>query len=239
MKRSTPSTLRASRHRPSSRAVLSLATLTLFLAVATPSQAAERPEVLLDVGVGPSANLFFGPVFNDQPVHWGLKLSLEAIANQAAIQRNLRRVPKQYRSRASKMKEVRLKPLWFLPDTLFISPPVNGTGMYGVNFAPIGFGVAAGETARVSLGANLAVTYAYLFSNRIPTTHFLRPGISVDLEFELAPVKSFAISTGWQSTFYIPQQLGSFGVGPIDQSIFHVGQAFLKLHFRTPYKGKF
>lgn len=210
----------------------------VMLTFATASAAAERAEVLIDVGVGPAGLLVFGPVFQDQPIHGGVKISVEAIANQAAIRKNLRRVPKKYQKAAGQMKEVRLRPLWFLPDTLIISPPIRGTGMYGITFNPIGVGVAAGSGARISLGVDLALTYAYLFSDRLPSMHFLRPGAAVEAEVELAPTKNFAISTGWQSTFYIPQAMGSFAVGTLDNSIWHIGQVFLKLHFRTPYKGR-
>jgi hypothetical protein len=41
------------------------------------------------------------------------------------------------------------------------------------------------------------------------------------------------VSFGWSSGFYIPQKLGAFAVASTDQSIWHIGQAFLKLHFRS------
>lgn len=229
---------RTSRFFHCARNLMLASALVLTGTSAAAAGGAQRPEVLVDIGFGPAGLLVFGPVFQDQPLHGGLKLSVEAIVNQAAIRKNLRRVPKQYRKTASQMKEFRMKPLWFLPDTLIISPPVRGTGMYGITFNPIGIGVAAGSGARVSLGADLALTYAYLFSDRLPSMHFIRPGVAVEAELELAPVKSFAISTGWQSTFYIPQEMGSFGVGTLDNSIWHIGQVFLKFHIRTPYKGR-
>jgi hypothetical protein len=48
------------------------------------------------------------------------------------------------------------------------------------------------------------------------------------------------MSVGWQSTFYPPQALGGaiFSLGDVDQSIWHIGQAFLKFHFRFPYSLK-
>ena len=48
--------------------------------------------------------------------------------------------------------------------------------------------------------------------------------------------KKFGVSFGWASAFYVPQQLGTLGLGPLDDSVWHVGQAFLKLHFRFPYQ---
>ena len=34
---------------------------------------------------------------------------------------------------------------------------------------------------------------------------------------------------------YVPQELGGFGVvNPLEESIWHIGQAFLKFHVRFP-----
>jgi hypothetical protein len=89
------------------------------------------------------------------------------------------------------------------------------------------------------------LTYAYIHSDlaEIPTTHFLRPGLDVGAELEIPFSRSFLISLGWASGFYLPQQLGSFGLGaadsnadvPLADTLWHFGQAFLKLHFRFPY----
>ncbi len=91
------------------------------------------------------------------------------------------------------------------------------------------------ERANLRLSAGVVATYAFLYSDVLPTTHFLRPGLDGQLELELFPTPTFGFSVGWASALYLPQQLGSFGFGPLDQSIFHVGHAFLKLHFRFPY----
>ena len=82
----------------------------------------------------------------------------------------------------------------------------------------------------------MASIAAYIFSDTLPDTHFLRPGASLgaDLEFQLA--KSFLVSVGWESTFYVPQELGGLGLpDSLGDGIFHVGQAYLQLHFRFPY----
>jgi len=46
------------------------------------------------------------------------------------------------------------------------------------------------------------------------------------------------LGLGWDSQFYIPQKLGGdfFVVGPIDRSIWHIGQAYFQIHFRFSQK---
>ena len=60
---------------------------------------------------------------------------------------------------------------------------------------------------------------------------------AAQVELELMPTDVFGISVGWESAVYIPQRLGSFlEVTPTDQTVWHIGQAFVKLHFRFPYE---
>jgi hypothetical protein len=73
---------------------------------------------------------------------------------------------------------------------------------------------------------------------QIPETHFLRPGIDVGVELHLAPQQPFSVSVGWASGFYLPQELGGFGLGQdraLADILWHVGQVWVKLHFRFPY----
>lgn len=200
---------------------------------------ARRPAkvtVPVDVGVGPAAYLITGPVFQDQPVHFGVKINVDAVITQEWIRRNPRAIPKQYQSQAKSIKEVRISPSIFIPDALFISPKVQRTGIFGVTWRPLGLTQSIGDGAlRLRLGAGLLLTYFFLYSDVLPTTHFARPGVDLGAEIELGLTENFLVSFGWSSGFYIPQQVGSFGLGPIDQSIWHLGQGFLKLHFRFPY----
>ncbi|MHB8878654.1 MAG: hypothetical protein ACYC8T_33560, partial [Myxococcaceae bacterium] len=99
-------------------------------------------------------------------------------------------------------------------------------------------------SSSIDLQVGLLLTYAFIYSDfvaAIPTTHFVRPGLDFKIEAELMASKSFLVSLGWASQVYIPQKLGEFGINerPLEDSIFHVGQAFLKLHFRMPYEATF
>jgi hypothetical protein len=56
----------------------------------------------------------------------------------------------------------------------------------------------------------------------------------VDLELQFS--KRFLVSVGWESALYVPQELGGLGLPErLRDGIFHVGQAYLQLHFRFPY----
>jgi hypothetical protein len=217
---------------------LGLVLLALFLPGA--AQAQRRVTAPVDFAVGPAAFFFFGPVFKDQPVHTGLKLDVQAVLDQEWLKKNQALIPNPYRARALKSGEIRFAPAVtaLIPDSLLISPRYKNTGIYGATWKPLGVGLAFGPSpVRLSLDAGLLLTYAYLYSSTLPTTHFLRPGaqLGLDLEFQLS--RSFLISLGWDSALYIPQRLGPGGileVAGVRDSLFHVGQAYLLLHFRVP-----
>ena len=140
------------------------------------------------------------------------------------------------------MREVRYSPSLLIPDALIISPALENTGVYGVSWRPISAGLTLfdGAGARMQLAAGLLLTYAYIHSSlaQIPATHFARPGIDLGAELELGPRQPFSLSIGWASGFYLPQELGGFGLGTegeLADVLWHVGQAWVKLHFRFPY----
>lgn len=198
---------------------------------------AQQFTVPVDVGVGPAAFAFFGPVFEDQPIHTGLKLSVDAVLDKDWLKKNQRRVPAKYRKYAKSLDEVRISPSIFIPDALIISPKLRDTGMYGATWKPLSLGVPlTSGPARLSVGAGLLLTYAYLHSDTLPNTHFLRPAAEVGVDLELQLSKSFLVSLGWESAFYVPQELGGLGLPErLRDGIFHVGQAYLQLHVRFPY----
>ena len=210
------------------------AVVAAALALAPAPARAANVEGAVDVGVGPAAFLFFGPVFRDQPVHLGLKVSLEAVLDRAWLRRNRRYVPRSYRGLADRVDEVRITPSLLVPDALILSPKFADTGMFGATWRPfsVGLPLVSQERSQLTLSLGVLATYAYLFSDTLPDTHFLRPGADLSLELEVAASRTFLVSFGWQSALYVPQELGSLGFGPLDASLFHVGQAFLKLHFR-------
>jgi len=222
---------------------MKLVPLALLCWLLLPTVAAAQRAVTapVDVGIGPAAFLFFGPVFDDQPIHTGLKINVEAVLDPEWLRKNQRLIPRKYRGRALKSGEIRFSPavLALIPDSLIISPKYRNTGMYGATWKPLGIGLPLSSSpVRFSVDAGLLLTYAYIYSDleTLGTTHFLRPGLQLgaDLEFQLS--KSFLISLGWDSNLYIPQRLNTFTeTKPLGESIFHVGQAYLMFHFRFPY----
>jgi hypothetical protein len=222
---------------------MKLFSLALLSCLLLPGAALAQRKVTapVDVGIGPAAFLFFGPVFEDQPIHTGLKINVEAVLDKEWLRKNQALIPRKYRSQALKSNEIRFSPavLALIPDSLIISPKYRNTGIYGATWKPVGLGLPLSSSpVRFSVDAGLILTYAYVYSDleELGTTHFLRPGLQLgaDLEFQLS--KSFLISIGWDSALYIPQRLGTFtGTKPLGESIFHVGQAYLMFHFRFPY----
>jgi len=219
----------------------SLTLLSLLLLLLPGAAEAQRRRITapVDIAVGPTALLFFGPVFEDQPIHTGLKINVEAVLDKEWLRKHQALIPRKQRGRVANIEEIRYAPavLKLIPETLIISPKYRNTGMYGATWKPLGFGLGLTPSpVRLSLDAGLVLTYAYMYSDTLPTTHFLRPGLQLtaDLEFQLS--ESFLVSLGWSSAAYIPQRVGSFTeTKPLNGSIFHVGQAFLLLHFRVPF----
>ncbi len=204
-----------------------------------------------DVGVGPAGYFVFGPVMGERGwlPHWGLKLNVQGVIDRETIEKNRDRIPAKYQKAAQSVSEVRYSPSFLIPDALIISPKINGNGMFGITWRPFAFGIPLAASrpsgswrsenasrGRLDLSAGLLVTYLFLYSDTLPTTHFIRPGIDLMLEAELEVTRTFLISLGWAHQFYLPQKLGSFGFGALSESIFHVGQPFVKLHFRFPYQ---
>lgn len=207
-----------------------------------PAQKSSGPiTVPLNIGFGPALHLITGPVQDDQRFHFGIKLYMKAILDAALIQANLHRVPKKYRGYAKGIEELRIGHL-LIPDTLFLSPRVNNTAMYGVSWRPIGLDLPLSRRpVRLAIGIGLDLSYAYLDSQIgevETTTHFLRPGADLTASLEIPFSPTFLIDVGWTSLFYPPQAVGGdiFALGDLDESIWHIGQAFLRLHFRVPYQ---
>jgi len=204
-------------------------------------QQGDEVTVPVDVSVGPAFHFVTGPVQADEQTHYGLKLDIKAIIDNATIRANIRRVPQGYRATAIRMKEYRMGVSSFIPDTLFISPQSRRTGMYGIAFRPLYVGLTLWEVPRINLSVGALLTYAYISSTvaaiGAETTHLLRPGLDAKLDIEIPISRSFLVSFGWTSQLYVPQEIGGefWAWGERDKSIWHIGQAYLMLHFRFPY----
>lgn len=212
-----------------------------MLAFASTAHAA-RIEVPVDVGFGPAAHLISGAVFDDQPIHWGLKFSLAAVLDKRTIQRHSGKLPASYRKMAQGLEEARITPSIFIPDTIFISPKVKNTGLYGLTWEPIGLSIPLvgkpSSAFHARFSGTLLATLAFLHSDVLPNTFFARPGVGLGVDAEVRITRSFFVSLGWTSGLYIPQQLGKFGIGSLEElggSMWHIGQGWVKLHVRFPY----
>lgn len=205
--------------------------------------AGKAVEVPVDIGVGPAGHWITGPVAREEPVLGGLAISIEAVLDKKLIRKFKRRIPQEYRQAVLKMDEIRIShPL--IPDTLWIHPAgiTGNTGMYGIGWRPISVGLPlVKEPFRADLSVGPRLTYAFLHSQTLASpTHFLRPGIDGMFEIEVPFSDTFLVSFGWDSQVYLPQEVGGsvLELGALDQSIWHIGQGFLKFHVRVPYKVK-
>ncbi|MDF1562325.1 MAG: hypothetical protein P1V51_04735 [Deltaproteobacteria bacterium] len=234
------------------RAPLPLLALLATAGMATAASAAPVT-VPFNLGVGPAGQLLSGPVMQDQTLHFGLRLELAAVIDQATIQANQDRIPQKYRKMASKVDELRYRPSIFIPETLYVSPAFGATGIYGATWRFIGLNAPFGKgPVRLRLGASLIATLALIHSNSlrglggedIEFVFFLRPGIDLTAEVEIKLARNLLISFGWNSAIHLPQvlrrQVGtSFLSIPGDDvamraSLWHFGQPFLMLHYRFP-----
>ena len=228
-----------------------LTLFTLLCVLSTPntshSQNNSKITVPINLGIAPTLNRINGDVTTDQTFHYGLKIQLKAILDQETLRTQGNKIPKKYRESVKKMKELRYAPFFWLPDSLYISPKIENTGIFGITFRPIALGISLLQTSslRLYLGAGLILTYMYIYydadaglEKEAGSTHFLRPGIDITAEVEIKFSQQFLLSFGWTSQVYIPQKIGEFGFGadPFGHdSIWHNGQIFLMLHFRFPY----
>ncbi len=197
-------------------------------------------KIPVDIGVGPATHFVTGPVMQEQLVTTGIEFSIEAIIDHKIIKRFKNRIPPQYRKMALSLDEVRIShPL--IPHTFYVSPKGVGgatVGMYGLALRPVALGIPLLKGGfKVDLDLGLRLAYAYIDSDALGTTHFLRPGLDPKLEAEVPFSKSFLVSFGWCSQLYVPQAVGGgiFEVGPLDEAIWHLGEGFVQFHFRVPY----
>ncbi len=218
-----------------------MTSLLLVGALALPAFAAPI-DVPIDIAVGPAGLWFSNDIGHDQLGHFGLKLRLEGIISRDLIKQHINQVPANYRQLALRMAEIRYRPSLFIPEELIISPKFAHTGLYGSTWRPLelGLDLVAGPSP-VTLSAGLDLTAALIHSDALGFSwmFFLRPGLDLQLEWEIAFSKAFHLSVGWQSAFYVPQPLGGgvFELGGFnDRAIWHVGQIFLLFHGFTTYQ---
>jgi hypothetical protein len=199
-------------------------------------------EVPIDIGVGPALATFTGPMSEDGALHYAISISAAAVLDQEFLRRHRNRVPAQYRSIVNSMGEARIGHA-AVPDTLYISPNNQGTSVYGANWSPIGVSmplVNGNDWFKAGLNAELIATYAYISSDdeKIGTNHFFRPGLGVGGGVMLGLFAGFSLTADWRSRFYPPQELGGafLELGDLSESIWHIGQGSIELHYKFPFK---
>lgn len=197
--------------------------------------------VPVDIGIGPFAAFLTGPVQDDQLIHTGLRFSVAAVIDREMIRKNRDRIPPQYRGMVSGMDEVRVKPLLaaLIPTTLYISPAIYDTSVYGATWELFGLGVPLiSDPVRFSIDAGLIFTYLYISSDTLDSpTHFVRPGLELSAELEIPFTDDFLMSLGWASQLHPPQLLGGlpWEALPLSNTVWHSGLLFLQMHVRVPY----
>ncbi len=208
--------------------------------------------VPVDVGVGPAFFAFgnpsldkgslTGPVYDDQPFHYGLRLGVAAVIDYEFVRKHSRLVPAKYRGMFKPGSEVKITPgaLALIPRDIIISPKTNHTGVFGATWEllHVGMNLLGSGHTHLSVGAGLLATYAYIYSDAFASpTHFLRPGVCAGIKFSTMFSDTVGLSAGWDSNFYIPQDIGGgiFQSGTGDNALWHIGEAFVMLHVRFPY----
>ena len=219
----------------------SLMVLLVLAALASGPARAADVTVPVDLGIAPALHRFSGPIAADQAWHYGLRLSVEAVIDQKTLKSQRQRVPAKYRKYIDQANEVRIRPLWWLPSTLFLSPKRERTQIWGLVLRPIGVGLSVDSIVRISASAGAIATYAFIDSSSLldDAMHFLRPGLEGRLDFELPLSDSLLLSAGWASMVHVPQRLGASLMDFDDLqragSVWHVGQAYVMAHIRFPY----
>lgn len=231
-------------------AALAVGLTALF---ATEAKAQRTANVPVQVGLGPAGNMFAGPTFDeeigwggrlyeDQPIHTGLRLNITAVIDADLVRAHPRLVPRQYRGQFRGGGEVRYRPgiLALIPSSFYLSPPIQDASAWGATWSVIGIGLPLmREPIRPSVSGALIGSLMYIDSESVTAPYFFaRPGVELQFDIEVPLADDFLISVGWASKVYAPQSLDdgllSFG-GFDDDSLWHVGQFYLKGHVRVPY----
>lgn len=220
----------------------------LFFSMA--SITATAAEIPINVGVGPS--LFSIPdsiqIAQVKPF-FGFNLKIKAIIDKETIEKNKAKIPPKFRSAVEKTNEVRIGYL-YIPANIMIAPGDDGEqpSIYGATWKPISIDLPVKlGPATLSFGTELVVTYAMITAAvassentesklERTTTHFIRPGLSLNAELDYPLSKAFVFSLGATSSYYIPQKLK--GAGANRDSLWRVGEMRATLNYRFPIEVK-
>lgn len=226
--------------------VAALSIAVVLLATAAPATADTVP---LEISTGPS--LFYldqsplrrtgDPFETDQPVHTGWHLEIAAVIDSEWAEDHPEYVPPERRAQLRRLETVRYAPPYLaaIPRSLFLSPKLGDTGVYGATWEllHIGAGTRFGDL-HVGVGAGLLMTYAFVDSDGLPSSfHLLRPGVDLGLSARLPITDTVGLTAGWSSHLYLPQKIGGglFEVGDAGENLWHVGEPYVLLNYRFDY----
>lgn len=219
-------------------------------------------EIPVNIGVGPAAYYVPEHLEEDDPAaFYGLKLHIKAVIDKETIKKHKSKIPAQYQKAVERVDEVRVGYL-LIPENIMVGTrqKEHGPEFFGATWRPIGVNVPVKMgPARLSLGTGLLITYAFVNTgdykiidnkkkleegkDRTPEyrdqiTHFLRPGMDLNADFEVKFSESFLMSFGWSSAYYIPQKIGggigTLGSDQLEHSLWRIHQAYLMAHYRIP-----
>lgn len=206
--------------------------------------------VPVNLGFGPELNYYNGAVGKEKLFHYGIKLDIHAFIDREVLSKNRNKIPKKWRKQVGKLSSVKIGKM-YIPESIIISPKTGKTGIYGINFRPVGLGtgLVSGPFLGVNLGLGLNATYLCIHSDALfagetsKVMHFLRPGIDAKLNVQFKISRGFQLSAGAEGTGYVPQELSSRSkIGEIgefnDKSLWYMGQLYFIVNVRVPKKVK-
>lgn len=257
---------------PPVRTLLAVMGLALGLGASPGALAADVPddarvEVPLELGVGPVGHLWFGQlgVRARVPIHTGLVVTTDLVLDREWFREHPDRIPARWRDRVGYLDEVRVRRLWFLPESYVLSPPsrlrdatdldADGrtdeilapwTSMVGASWRPVSLSfpfitwpvqVAVGAAPRLTL---LYVTQGALDSDddtddRVRTV-FFRPGLDLTAEAILPLTDVLRLRAGLDAQAYLPQALGGFGLGKPGERMAFLMRGFVEVRYRVPVR---
>jgi len=213
----------------------------LFLAVLPRAAVGAPVDVPVEMGLGPAAFTFAGPMYGDQPLHTGLRLHFKAVLDEGLVEAHENAMPSVLAERIRSRGEIRVG-YWAIPESIFLSPERLQTSVWGATWRMGSFEWSWGRTVKLRFGAGFLFTYARIVSEQLRSpTHFARPGTDAKLELELALGDHLRLTLGGSSQLYLPQQLGASPFGSVlssfhhlRRSIWHIANAYLVLGGRFP-----
>ncbi|MBF0429985.1 MAG: hypothetical protein HQK83_01800 [Fibrobacteria bacterium] len=200
----------------------------------------------LNVGVGPEFNYYNGVIGKDQAIHYGIKIDMHAFIDKTVLEKNKNKIPKKFRKQVQKLSSVKIGKV-YIPESIIFSPKIKNTGIYGINFRPVGagLGLVSGAFLDVNLNLGLNLSYLFIHSDKLfedekgTVMHFLRPGLNAKLNFQFKFSRIFQLSSGFEGIGYVPQEMSVdskiFEIGDFNNdNLWLMGQIYLMMNIRIP-----